>query len=813
MKQIILTVFSFLMIVNISLKANNLSKNSVVGKVTDMENKPIHRVTVSLLKASDSTLVKAEITNEEGEYRFLTSIAGTYIVCFTSAGYEKTYSEKFILNENGEVNLPTIKMPHAIKKLQGVVVSAKKPMIEVKADKTIFNVENSINATGSTALELLKKSPGVQVDNNDNISMNGKNGVKIYIDGKMLQLDAKNAAEYLKGINSNDIESIEIITNPGAKYDAEGNAGIINIKLKKNKKFGTNGSASVGMIQGVTPKGNGSFSLNYRDKKVNIFSNASGSIGDWKNTQNIFRAQSDTIFDMKSTQVSHNNNLNGKAGFDYFINKNNTFGIMANASLGEHNWSSHSNTPVYYEPTMVFVKTLAAGNDVPNRNVNANFNTNYRFADTSGKEINIDADYGLFRSRSNSFQPNSYIDPSGNLMSKVVYKNNTPVDIDIYSLKADFEQKLGKGKLGYGAKTSYVITQNSFDFYNVENNQDIKVLNKSNSFKYKENINAAYLSYQLQFGERLDMQAGLRLEHTYSNGILTRADGIYQNDNNVKRNYVNLFPSAALSFKLNKKNSFNLAYSRRIDRPSYQDLNPFENKLDELTYQKGNAFLRPQYTDNIELKHIFAGMLTTSFAYSHVKDYATEALDTTNSNATFIQQKNLATQQILSWHISSPLPIRKWWNGYLEFWFNTLIFDGSLNNKNIHAAINNYGVYSTQSISLPSSFSIEMSGWYSGPNIWGATGKTKPQGSLDMGIQKTFLQKRASVRLSVNDLFATASPWRINSDFGGLRMNGNGTWESRTLRLNFTYRFGSAQINAARQRQTGLESESSRIKG
>jgi iron complex outermembrane receptor protein len=213
-----------------------------------------------------------------------------------------------------------------VKKLQDVTVTSRKPMIEIKADKTIFNVENSINATGSNALELLQKSPGIQVDNNDKYSMKGKTGVKIYVDGKMMQLDSKDLAAYLKSINSNDVEAIEMISNPSAKYDASGNAGIINIRLKKNKKFGTNGSVNAGFVQGVTPKGNGSLNLNYRDKNVNLFSNAGGNMGMYENDLNLYRVQRDSLYDQKSTNRSDNKSVNVKAGADLFLDSKNTLG-------------------------------------------------------------------------------------------------------------------------------------------------------------------------------------------------------------------------------------------------------------------------------------------------------------------------------------------------------------------------------------------------------------------------------------------------------------------------------------------------------
>jgi iron complex outermembrane recepter protein len=307
------------------------------------------------------------------------------------------------------------------------------------------------------------------------------------------------------------------------------------------------------------------------------------------------------------------------------------------------------------------------------------------------------------------------------------------------------------------------------------------------------------------------IQTGLRLEQTNSEGDLTRADGQVQEDDNVKRNYLNLFPSAAVTWNINPKHALNLTYSRRIDRPTYQDLNPFENKLDELTYQKGNAFLKPQYTDNVELTHTFLGFINTTAGYSHVSDYATEVTDTTG-NATYVQQQNLATQQILSFSIGAPTQIKKWWNGYANFWFNYQMFDGEVGGKAVKTTIPGYGAYLQQTFSLGKDYSAELSGWYSGPSVWGATWKTKPQGGVDIGFQKQLMQKKASLKISFTDVFHT-NPWTATSDFGGLYIKGSGNWESQTFRMSFTWRFGSNQIKNSRDRKTGLESESKRIKG
>jgi iron complex outermembrane recepter protein len=798
-------------ILAIIMQAMAQGPNKISGTVTDTKNKGIKAVTISLLHAKDSSLVKADVTDADGKFEINTNKTGEYLLAYSAVGYEKKYSKNYTIADGQTVNADAVSLAEASKNLQGVTVVSKKPMIEVKADKTVFNVEQSINAQGSDALELLRKSPGVQVDNNDNISMKGKTGVRVYVDGKMMQLDTKDLAAYLKSINSNDIEAIEMISNPSAKYDASGNAGIVNIRLKKNKKFGTNGSANLGFVQGFTPKGNGSINLNYRDKKINIFGNAGGNIGINRNSIDLYRIQNDSLYDQTSIMRNDDKSMNIKAGADFFINNKNTIGVLATTNFAKSTSNNGGSTNIYYNPTNTFVKILDATNTIPGNRTNANFNLNYRYADTSGKEINFDTDYGMFRGTGRSLQPNIYRDKNGVEINRVINRNYTPTDIDIFTAKIDVEHKLGKGKLGYGVKTAFVTTKNTFDFFNEIAGVPIKQLNRSNSFTYKENVNAAYANYQRQLNEKWSLQTGLRMEQTTSDGDLTRADGIVQADNRVKRNYVNLFPSAALTWNINQKHSLNLTYSRRIDRPTYQDLNPFENKLDELTFEKGNAFLRPQYTDNVEMTHTFMGFINTTVGYSFVKDFATVTTDT-SGNTSFIQQKNLAQQQIVSFNIGAPTPIKKWWNGYVNFWFNKQFYEGFIGNNKIKEQVPSFGAYVEQSFSLGRDYSAEISGWFNGPSVWGGTWKTKPQGSVDIGMQKQFLNKAATVKIAATDIFFTA-PWKATSNFGGLYIRGGGNWESQTFRLTFSYRFGSAQIKSARERRAGSEAEARRIKG
>ena len=797
--------FIFCIFIRSTAAQNSLS---ISGIVKDNNDKALSHATVSLLKAKDSSLVKTELTDEDGKFEIKAIAKQSYLLMCTTVGYINKYSEVFTPDKNYAI---TLKMAIASKKLQEVTVTATKPMIEIKADRTVFNVEGSINAQGSNALELLQKSPGVRVDNNDNISMKGKNGVKIYIDGKMSQLDTKDLAAYLKSINSNDIEAIEIISNPSAKYDASGNAGIINIRLKKNKKYGTNGSVNVGLVQGITPKGNGSVNLNYRDKQINLFGNAGIDYGNYHNAIDIYRIQSDTLFDQKSNNIYQNKSYSVKAGTDYFIDKKNTIGVMVSGNISNGEWGSIGRTAVSYNPTEQYVKTLVASNTVPGSRTNMNANLNYRYADTAGKEINFDGDYGLFRGKGRSYQPNYYIDAAGNSLYSIINRNNTPTDIDIYTAKVDVEMPKWKGKLGYGAKIAYVKTRNAFEFFTDENGETIKNLQRSNRFQYIENVNAAYINYNREISKKVSIQTGLRTEQTNSDGKLTRDDGIVQADNNIKRHYIDLFPSGALTYNIDKKNTLNFTYSRRIDRPSYQDLNPFENKLDELTYEKGNAFLKPQYSDNVEASHTWKGILTTTLGYSHVKDYQAQYLDTANKNATYVQQRNLATQQIFSLNVSSQLPIAKWWTGYVNVYVNYQKFKGQFTNQNINLNVTGYGGYLQSAFTLGHDYSAEFSGWFNGPGLWG-TVKFRAQGAGDIGVQKMFMQKKASLKLSFTDVLNTSN-WAGKTDFAGIYARLSGHWESQTFRVNFTYRFGSSQISSARQRKTGLETEAGRIKG
>lgn len=781
------------------------------GLVADEHQEPLAAVTVSLLHAKDSSLVKAAITDTSGRFEIERATGGAFLLGYSSMGYGQVYSAPFVLDPAQGFAAPVQQLQPESHAMKAVVISASKPMIEVQPGKVVFNVAGSINATGSNALELLQKSPGVQVSNEEQILLKGRSGVQVYIDGKATPLDAKTLVEYLKGISSSDVEAIEVIENPGARYDASGSAGVINIKLKKDKRLGMNGNAELGLNQGIWLRSNAALGLNYRNRKVNIFGNLGGNIGNRENELNLYRIQKGTIFDQKTIMLNKRRNLNLKAGADCFLDKKNTLGILATTNLGGGSFNTEGGTDIYDQASGVLQQKLKASNTVPMNHTNANFNLNYRYDnDSTGTLLSFDADYGLFRSTSNSYQPNTYYDPSDQFQYAIINGNNAPTDINIYTAKLDLEHKLWKGKIGYGLKAALVKTDNTFDFLKYVDGAPVKDMSQSNSFRYSENVNAAYVNYDLSLAKRWTLQAGLRLEQTNSKGELSRSDHKEQDDNIVKRSYLDFFPNVLLGYQLSEDHLLNLHYTRRIERPDYQDLNPFENKLDQMTYEKGNAFLRPEYADKIELSYTFKSALSISAAYADVKDYAVTVTDTINEAATFIQKQNIASQKIYAFSISTPLPIAKWWTGYVSIWYRYQVVKGAFNGIELDFNAPGYGGYTQQTFLLGKGYSAELSAWFNGKGVDG-TWEKSAMASVDAGLQKRFLDNKASIKITATDIFRTTR-FRGGSNYGGTNLSINQQNENQTIRLSFSYRFGNSQVKAARQRETASESEGNRIK-
>lgn len=815
MKQKLLLIASLCFLSSTAIYAQAPAK--VSGQIKDNTGKAVSTATIMLHSAKDSSLKKTAVSDSRGYYEMLAIKPGSYFVSSTALNMQKTSSPVFEVKENETVSVPDIITQPASKSLEGVTVSSKKPMVEVRADKTILNVEGTINAVGQDALELLRKSPGVIVDKDDNLSLAGKNGVQVYIDGKPSPLSGADLASYLKSLQSAQIEAIELITNPSAKYEAAGNAGIINIKLKKDKTIGTNGSFNAGYNIGVYAKYNAGLSLNHRNKKMNLFGNYNFNTGLNENIFKLYREQGDSIFDQRNRMLNRNKYGNNfKAGADFFINKKSTVGFILNGNIAKSVTESEGPMNIIYRPTNTVSRLLRASSHNELKRNNLNTNINYRYAVTGGTELNIDADYGFFNLRGNQFQPNDYFDASGNnKLYSNVYRMISPTDIDIYSVKADYERNFYKGRLGIGAKVGFVKTDNDFARYDVIGNTEVYDKDKSNRFRYTENINALYVNYNRPF-KGFMVQLGLRLENTVSDGKSTGLKynsntGLYDNyDSSIHRNYTNLFPSAAITFNKNPMSQFGITYSRRIDRPAYQDLNPFEFKLNDYTFMKGNTQLKPQYTNSIGFSHTYKYKLNTQLNYSHVKDIFTQLPDTTEGSKSFLTKKNLATQDIVSLNISYPLQY-KWYSFFanLNSYYSMYKADFGGGDRKIDLDVFALSFFMQNSFNLGKGFKLELSGFYNSPTIWQGTFKSKAIYGIDGGMQKTLFKGKGNLRVALSDMFRLMK-FSGSNNFTGQYNEASGRWESRQFKVNFSYRFGNAQVKAARQRKTSIEEENKR---
>jgi hypothetical protein len=805
MRQALILLLSFWL--PVSLIAQN-----VTGIIKDENSKPVNGSTVSLLRSKDSVSIKYTATKEDGKFFFTKIDKGNYIISASHVGYKPIYSSSFSV-EGTDKNLADLIMNKITGDLKGVTVTSEKPMVEVRADKTILNVEGTINAVGSDALELLRKSPGVTVDKDDNISLSGKNGVQVYIDGRPTPLSGKDLSEYLKSMQSAQIEALEIITNPSAKYEAAGNAGIINIRLKKNKSFGTNGSVNAGWNIGTYAKYNTGLALNHRNKTVNVFGNYNYNHGNNANAFNLYRLSYDTLFDGHTTMLSRNNNHGFKAGMDYFIGRKSTIGLIVNGNIVDNNFNSKGNTPISYNPSNTFVHDLrATSNNLMERN-NTSFNANYRYADTSGTELNIDGDHGRYRINSNQMQSNFYFNSSNTETKRAIYNMIAPTDIGIYSVKGDYEQNFKKGKLGIGGKIAFVNTNNDFQRYDVYASSKALDKERSNIFDYEENINAAYVNYNKGL-KGMMVQAGVRVENTtskgHSTGLKNTNGGFVPYDSSFKRQYTDFFPSAAVTFNKNPMSQVGLTYSRRIDRPAYQDLNPFEFKLDDYTFMKGNINLRPQYTNSFGVTHSYKYKLNTRLNYSHVKDMFAQLPDTVNKSAAFMSKRNLATQDVVSLNVSYPFQYKSF-SSFANLNANYSHYQADFGTgRKIDEAVPAFNFFAQNSLRFAKTWTAEISGFYSSPTVWQGTFKSKSMWGVDGGLQKQVLKGKGNIKAAVSDIFHTMK-WSGSTRFAGQYAVASGNWESRLFKLNFSYRFGSNEVKAARQRNSGAEEESKRV--
>ncbi|MBD0258882.1 MAG: outer membrane beta-barrel protein, partial [Cytophagales bacterium] len=711
--------------------------------------------------------------------------------------------------------LPVLTLREETQLLKEVTVVTKKPFIEQQVDRTVVNVENSIVASGNTALEVLEKAPGVTIDRqNDQIILRGKQGVIVLIDGKQTYLSAQEVSNLLKNTPSDNIEKIEIITNPSSKYDAAGNSGIINIKMKKNQSLGTNGTLIAGAGYGRYEKANGSLRLNHRAGKLNAFGNYSFNYRKsfQENEINRIMPQPDgsiSYFDQASRRPNWFNGHNYRAGLDYFASKKSTFGVLVTGFSNDFNQDNALNKTIISNQAGDITQKANTWVTVNNLWTNVTGNLNYKYdLNGQGREFTADLDYSRFDGSSYNYLLTRYFDAGDEEFRPAdETQNRMPSAIDIWAFKADYVHPTKKGKLEAGVKSSYVQSDNNLMYDNRQDAEWVRVDSSSNHFNYHENINAAFGNYSTALDKKTKLQVGLRVEHTRSEGV---SETVGTANKGVFREYVNLFPTVFLSRQLDTNHVLNFSYSRRIDRPNYQDLNPFIFYLDRYTYQQGNPYLRPQYTNAFQVTHVYKGAFSTSLGYSRTTDVIVREVpgQVEERNETFVMANNLNNQDNVNLTLSFPVPIRKWWTiqnnvTVLYNQYNTVYLD-----EVYKVDVVSWNAYMANNFVLGKGFTGELAGWYNSAGLYGFF-RSRPMGGFSLGVQKQVLHKKGNVKLNVNDPL-WLNRFRGRTDFEQINFRIHSRWESRVARVTFTYNFGNQQVKAARQRTTGTEAERNR---
>ena len=788
----------------------------VSGLVIDGNTKTIEAATITLLRAKDSSVAKISAANKDGNFVFENVADGKYLVSIAAVGHSKGFSEIFeVTPSNTNITLKTIELVPLAKSLTGVTVAAKKPLIEQKIDRTIVNVEASITNVGTSALEVLEKSPGVSIDKDGNISLKGKQGVQVYIDGRPSYLSGADLAIYLRNLSSNQLDQIEIMTNPPAKYDAAGNAGIINIKTKKTKQFGYSGSISSTWAQGRYPKVNESFTFNYRKNKLNLFTTL--GYNNRKNWQDLdiqrkfiehSTKEIKSHFDQESRIKEEGQSYNAKIGFDYFANKKTTFGAVFTGYYNPGQFSNQSDVLISDANHLLLSRTLAkTSNDREWKNFSTNVNFRH-VLDTTGQEITADLDYLTYRTTNSQYLINAYYDPSGMPIHKAdTLLGSLPQDINIYSAKVDYLLPLKKGaKFEAGAKTSYVETDNNAIYDSINYGERVRDIGRSNHFIYKENVNAVYVNYSRALSKKWFGQFGLRLENTNATGDQVTTGQKFD------RHYTQLFPTAFIQYKASDKNSFVLNYGRRIQRPNYQDLNPFILFLDKYTFEQGNPNLQPQFAHNIELTHNHRGFLNTTLNYTRTTNIINEVLEqNTDRNETYVKKDNIAKQRQYGISVSASGSIKKWWTPNL--WTNLYNnqFEGIINGDYVKTSATTLQANLQNQFKLGKTLSAELSGYFNSGGVQGVF-RIKSFGMVNMGLSKTVFKGKGTFRLTGRDVFRTQ---KIKGEikYSTIDASFQQRRDSRQVALGFTYRFAKGKMNNNQKRKTGgANEEQSRIK-
>jgi iron complex outermembrane recepter protein len=777
------------------------TSSAMRGKVSTDSSAPADMATVVLLKYRDSSVVRSTVCNKTGAFRFNNLQTGSYLVFITKLNYEKSYSGPYQVIPGKDMDVGTIILKPKTNQLSEVSIIGKKDFVEVKADKTVLNVEQNIMAAGATLYDVLSMAPGVKVINEDVLYRGGQKAL-IAINGKPILLTGEELANFLRNYQSSSISQIELIDNPAAKYDAASSGGMINIILKKNKELGSNTTVTQTAAYGDKYKFNTSINYTLRTEKLNIFANGNFLNNNVPHTINTSRniytgAQANNlVLNYDAVIKSQNNSFN--LGADYQLTSRQTIGFLINgydnkAEVDKRS-TTHISTNGKPDSSINTISTI-------NRNIyNFNYNLNYKAdLDKSGKSfLSADADYSDYHRHSSETLQNDFFDPSGqNSSPTIFYSDSSPSHITVVSENVDFSQMLSKTtSIEAGIKNIQVKSDNMIDFEQLVNNSYVPLPSLTDHFVYNERIDAAYIKFNAKL-DKTGLSVSLRGEQTNSTAQSINPDRRSHNS------YFELFPNIQLTRDLNENNQLILFYSRNINRPNYQDLNPFVSYVDAFYYSTGNPFLKPAYINTYQLSDLYLNKYKASLSVIVTDNYFNTIFQQNDSTKVYIATKaNLGTRYQYMAQFNVPVDLTYWWqiNADLSIFHERYAYNtDTVAKKNTNGII----FFLNQNFKLSSKLSAQLNSDYESPTYY-VISQYQALYYLSAGFRYSILNNNGSIRLSASDIFNTDMN-KYHTNYTNLDLTAKDKAGSRFIQATFTYHFGNSSVKTHANKDSSEE--------
>lgn len=799
MKRLLLLIYSLLLSIIVCAQPGHTIK----GKVINENQEPVANASIYLLTASAKGILKTTVTTATGEFSFIDYPNGKMLVEVTAVGFSKAYTDEFEGKGNA-ISLPIIVLKKQEKEIEAVTVKGELPVIQNKNGKLVMNVENSSISAGNNALEILKRAPGVSVDKDDNISLMGQQGVNVTIDGRQTYMTGEQLATFLKSTDGSQIKDIELSTNRSAKDEAEGAAGIINIVLKKNRLEGFNGTFVASGAHGKKARGNTSVNLNYKKNNTTLFANYGYTNNSIENNLDLERIipgkDENTAFDQKSIMNSHDVFHNYKVGFEQKTSSRNIFMAQFNGSNNPEHEISTSHTRI--GPNFVQLDSIL--NSITNDDKRFNrysFNANNEFKiDTLGRKLTADFDASFFKTNQFiNYDYRTYLPDMSYKYDPEFERSNSNVDIKILATKLDYTQPLWNGVLEAGAKYSNVTSDNAIQFSELDGSTWEEDAKRSNTFNYTEEIAAGYLDYARQFN-KWGIKVGLRGEYTRSDGHSVTIN------KRVKRDYMDFFPSASLSYNKNENHVFSLSYSRKITRPNYRYLNPFEYFIDKRTSQRGNPYLNPEYTNGFGFNYTLYKMFNIALGHDRTKNAIIESVGQDNeTKATWITRDNLGEQTTSYINLTVPFRLGKVWTMFNNITGIYMHFKGPIAGDYVDLGSAFIQANSTNNFKLTKQLGMEVSARYHSKFIYNVY-EIQEMVNVDLGLSYNFKDQRSSLKLACTDIFHSNHS-NVFLNYGEFNSKIYQYNDSQTVRVTFNYKFGNLKQVIRRKDDSSTEKQ------